>query len=124
MGVYQDSGCPGDTNTYKNAFTLKQGTINDISFHGTNVLGDPVNFSAYLIWQIANNPKFLSSFNLDTDRGYGYLCWDWKRNNTPKNRTQHFDKRGHPFKTPNQWQEGADYPLWTPPRLAPCSRRE
>ncbi|KAH8742865.1 hypothetical protein F5882DRAFT_501242 [Hyaloscypha sp. PMI_1271] len=117
--LYQDSGCPDDTNTYNNAFILKQGTINDISFRGTNPLGDPVNFSAYLIGQIANNPKFLSSFNLDADRGYGYLCWDWKRDNPPKNSTQHFDKRGHPFKTPNQWPEGADYPLWTPPPLAP-----
>jgi hypothetical protein len=46
---------------------------------GTNPLGDPVVFSTYLIGQIANNRNFSASYNLDADRAYGYLCWDWIR---------------------------------------------
>lgn len=49
----------------------------DIS--GTNPLGDPITFSTYLIGQIVGNPAFSANFNLDADRGFGYLCWDWVR---------------------------------------------
>lgn len=44
-----------------------------------NPLGDPVPFSAYLIGRILSDGGYSVDFNLDADRGYGYLCWDWNR---------------------------------------------
>ncbi|MFB9236609.1 zinc dependent phospholipase C family protein [Plantactinospora siamensis] len=42
-------------------------------------LGDPVPFSAYLIGRLANPTDYATQFNLDADRGYAYLTWDWIR---------------------------------------------
>jgi hypothetical protein len=43
-------------------------------------LGDPVDYTAYVIGKLTrDNTVKLPNFNLDADRGYGYLCWDWKR---------------------------------------------
>jgi hypothetical protein len=47
---------------------------------GGNPLGDPVPFSAYLVGRILSDTGYPVDFNLDADRGYGYLCWDWTRN--------------------------------------------
>jgi len=112
--LYQDAQCPRATDKYTAAFVLHKtqiieggGQFGEGFFQGTNPLGNPVVFSTYLIGQIANNPKFLSSFNLDADRGYGYLCWDWD----PK------DGRNRPYPAPVTWPEGSEN--WVPP--APTS---
>jgi hypothetical protein len=45
-------------------------------------LGDPQDYSAYLVAQLTRQKLDLSTitnFNLDADRGYAYLCWDWLR---------------------------------------------
>ena len=42
-------------------------------------LGDPVPFSAYLVGQLANPTAYETQFNLDSDRAYAYLTWDWIR---------------------------------------------
>jgi hypothetical protein len=42
-------------------------------------LGDPVPFSAYLIGRLVNDTDYETQFNLDADRAYGYLTWDWIR---------------------------------------------
>lgn len=42
-------------------------------------LGDPVPFSAYLIGRLANDTGYATQFNLDSDRAYAYLTWDWIR---------------------------------------------
>jgi hypothetical protein len=42
-------------------------------------LGDPVPFSAYLIGRLANPTGYATQFNLDSDRAYAYLTWDWIR---------------------------------------------
>ena len=48
-------------------------------------LGDPVDYSVYLVGRLTN-PDLKASvppdFNLDSDRGYAYHCWDWKRTGT------------------------------------------
>lgn len=85
---YERSNCPEETDTYNenfigrapftNGYPVPDGTASD-DVSGTNPLGDPIIFSSYLIGQIAGNPKFRSNFNLDADRGFGYLCWDWIR---------------------------------------------
>lgn len=46
---------------------------------GSNPLGDIVPFSSYLIGRILSEAGYPVDFNLDADRGYGYLCWDWTR---------------------------------------------
>jgi hypothetical protein len=43
-------------------------------------LGDPAEYSAYVISQLTRTSVgAIANFNLDADRGYGYLCWDWVR---------------------------------------------
>lgn len=43
-------------------------------------LGDPQDYTAYLVAKLTrNNPDDVANFNLDSDRGYAYLCWDWVR---------------------------------------------
>ncbi len=46
---------------------------------GRSPLGDPVPFSAYLIGRLANDTGYTTQFNLDADRAYAYLTWDWIR---------------------------------------------
>jgi hypothetical protein len=46
---------------------------------GISPLGDPVPFSAYLIGRLANPTNYATQFNLDADRAYAYLTWDWIR---------------------------------------------
>jgi hypothetical protein len=42
-------------------------------------LGDPIPFSAHLICQLANDTGYSTQFNLDSDRAFAYLTWDWIR---------------------------------------------
>ena len=42
-------------------------------------LGDPIPFSAHLISQLANPTGYSTQFNLDSDRAFAYLTWDWIR---------------------------------------------
>jgi hypothetical protein len=42
-------------------------------------LGDPVPFSSYLIGRLANETNYITQFNLDSDRAFAYLTWDWIR---------------------------------------------
>ncbi|MFC4110855.1 zinc dependent phospholipase C family protein [Micromonospora zhanjiangensis] len=42
-------------------------------------LGDPVPFSAYLVGRLVNPTDYDTQFNLDADRGFAYLTWDWIR---------------------------------------------
>ena len=120
---YEGARCPEETDGYNEefigraAFThgyeVPDGTSSE-NVSGTNPLGDPIVFSSYLIGQIAGNPRFLSNFNLDADRGFGYLCWDWIRD--PKR--QGFNQRNQPYSKPVVAPEGAvgewEYPDPTP----------
>jgi Zinc dependent phospholipase C len=46
-------------------------------------LGDPIHYSLYTIGKLTRDavadPGNVASFNLDSDRGYGYKCWDYDR---------------------------------------------
>jgi hypothetical protein len=47
-------------------------------------LGDSVDYTVYLMGKLAGGQP-VSDFNLDSDRGYGHLCWEWdRRPNTPQ----------------------------------------
>ncbi len=63
-----------------------------------NNLGDPVNFSTLLIWQLARSGDInnITEWNLDSDRGYGFRSWDWNRNETNIKK----DYEGHEFCVP------------------------
>lgn len=82
--VLLDGAIPGDQGLrtqFENSLTPAQ--TDQISFAAVtpeNNLGDPVNFSEYVIWQLTRTdpPKF-ADWNLDADRGYAYKCWDWNR---------------------------------------------
>jgi hypothetical protein len=117
---YEEAGCPEETDRLNLEFIGHQPLTNGYPvpeenapagqpLSGTNPLGDPVVFSIYLLGQIANNKGYATSFNLDADRAYGYLCWDWTRGEaTAKN------PRGQDYPAPVVWPEGAD-PAWQPP---------
>jgi hypothetical protein len=42
-------------------------------------LGDPIPFSTHLIAQLVNDTGYSTQFNLDSDRAFAYLTWDWIR---------------------------------------------
>ena len=49
--------------------------------HG-QTLGDAVDYSGYVVARLTRaslSGREIANFNLDSDRGYGYLCWDWLR---------------------------------------------
>ncbi|HEV8436365.1 MAG TPA: hypothetical protein VGR95_23355 [Thermoanaerobaculia bacterium] len=67
-------------------------------------LGDPVNFSAYLIRQLTRDQlPPIADWNLDADRGYAYKCWDWNRHEQDPAGGGPFllrDKDGHLYMEP------------------------
>jgi zinc dependent phospholipase C len=125
---YEMSNCPEETDRlnlkniggapFTNGYPVPEGTApEDIS--GTNPLGDPIIFSSYLIGQIAGNPNFRSNFNLDADRGFGYLCWDWIRDREKGHEAK--DARGNKYPPPVTTPEGTspnadnNYATWPYP---------
>ena len=76
---------PGD-NAVRAAFEGSGSPEQTIEIATTNLpvkhLGDAVDFTAYMIARLTRAEKGLSkiaNFNLDSDRGYGFLSWDWVR---------------------------------------------
>lgn len=70
--------------SYEKAQTPRQTDLLNERFIGKarvrrSPLGDPVPFSAYLIGRLANPTGYDTQFNLDSDRAYAYLTWDWIR---------------------------------------------
>ncbi len=68
--AYEKSQTPWQTDQLNEAL---------LKSRGQSPLGDPVPFSAYLIGQLANPTGYSTQFNLDADRAYAYLTWDWIR---------------------------------------------
>jgi Zinc dependent phospholipase C len=73
-------------------------------------LGDPVPFSAYLIGRLVNDTGYQTQFNLDADRAYAYLTWDWIRGDIGTT-----SETGFPYTRPKaepagdpQWNKGSD----------------
>ena len=134
---YESAGCPEATDGLNEEFVGHEPFTNGYPgaadpdggggpTSGTNPLGDPVVFSAYLIGQVANNRLYTTSFNLDADRAYGYLCWDWTRSgeSTVEN------PRGQEYPVPVVWPEGActtnradPNAEWLPPAPAPAGQQ-
>jgi hypothetical protein len=104
----------------------------------TKHMGDSVSFSKYMIWLATRSDlpgsgvdigdfthvhttgpglqgcaPGLVDWNLDSDRGYGYHCWDWNRRSDG---SEHADPNTHMFKDPCTWppQTEADCNMTTP----------
>jgi hypothetical protein len=60
-------------------------TMLDQLFTQNKHLGGPVDYGVYLVGRMvaerANDEFGVSDFNLDSDRGYAWKCWDWDRHN-------------------------------------------
>jgi hypothetical protein len=72
---YEQARTPRETDWLNLNHLLQQG-------RPTAPLGDPIPLSIYLIGRLANPTGFTTQFNLDSDRAYGYLTWDWIRSQT------------------------------------------
>lgn len=63
-------------------------------------MGDPVNFSSFIMWQLARingSPENgHTEWNMDSDRGYAFKSWDWARNTKTINK----DLEGHDYAVP------------------------
>ncbi|HTD98000.1 MAG TPA: zinc dependent phospholipase C family protein [Mucilaginibacter sp.] len=63
-------------------------------------MGDPVNFSSFLMWQLARKDGIPqeghTEWNMDSDRGYAFKSWDWARNSKKINK----DLEGHDYALP------------------------
>jgi hypothetical protein len=73
-------------------------------------LGDPIPFSAHLIGQLANDTGYSAQFNLDSDRAFAYLTWDWIRNDPKAQGGTATGIFGLTYETPRIPPEGA--PGW------------
>ncbi|MDQ1727539.1 MAG: hypothetical protein QOK14_1584 [Frankiaceae bacterium] len=69
---YEDARTPWETDLI-NEELIGKGRVR------RSPLGDPVPFSAYLIGRLSNHTGYDTQFNLDSDRAYAYLTWDWIR---------------------------------------------
>jgi Zinc dependent phospholipase C len=74
---FESAASPADTD----AITAS-GAFASASAGGVSPLGDCVRFAAYLIGRLTAAGPPSADFNLDADRGFGYLCWDWNRDPT------------------------------------------
>jgi len=70
--AYEQAQTPWDTDQ----LNIEHLARADLKF---SPLGDPVPFSAHLISQLANDTGYSTQFNLDSDRAFAYLTWDWVR---------------------------------------------
>jgi hypothetical protein len=119
---YEQSGGPRDTEQISRDALPK--------FGRSGPLGSPITFSAHLIGIILNDRSYGTQFNLDSDRAYGYLTWDWDRRPVPDLEAakdgQYVDKDdlGHlyplPVNPPQNTPPKADKATWLGP-VAPLS---
>jgi hypothetical protein len=77
---------------------------------GRSPIGDPIPFSIHLISQIATGPEYATQFNLDSDRAFAYLTWDWVR--APKETNTDF--KGNTYHVPLVPPEGTAPMVPTP----------
>jgi hypothetical protein len=79
-------GLPGNA-AARNDYEKAQKEDDTISASTTHLphgetLGDAVDYTSYVVARLTRDnlsTKEITNFNLDSDRGYGYLCWDWVR---------------------------------------------
>lgn len=99
---YETADSPQTTESYASQLTPQ------------NSLGDPVTFSEYLLWLATRDDRLyadrtitVTDWNLDSDRGYAYKCWDWNRHQE-KNPPMTKDTENLPFVDPCTWPSQSD----------------
>ena len=70
--AYEQCQTPWETDVL-NAQTLGRAGL------GVSPIGDPIPFSCHLIGQLSNDTGYSTQWNLDSDRAFAYLTWDWIR---------------------------------------------
>jgi hypothetical protein len=78
-------------------------------------LGDPIPFSAHLVCQLVNDTGYSTQFNLDSDRAFAYLTWDWVRNDIGAPGGMNTGILGLGYATPKEPPQGEkdkDHPAW------------
>lgn len=108
---------PSLRDRFEAAATPHDADVTGLDVQPHNHLGDAVAFSEYLIWLESRSPKQrggevpVVEWNLDSDRGYGYHCWDWNRKpDTPATPAQP-DPEGFRFNQPCTWPSQSDQSL-------------
>jgi hypothetical protein len=117
---YEHSQTPAETDILNHEYLLDDR-------RPVSPLGDPVPFSAYLIGQLANSAQksaevpqiadrrvYDTQFNLDSDRNYAYLTWDWLRGEEGQGTTSAGDDYTKPNVPPQNapdWVEGTTFQL-------------
>jgi hypothetical protein len=69
-------------------------------------IGDPIPFSAHLISQLANDTGYSTQFNLDSDRAFAYLTWDWVRQDQSAKGSTAVGVLGLTYQKPKEPPEG------------------
>lgn len=102
------SGDPSIRDRFEAAQTPGDADVVGLSVKPDSHLGDAVAFSEYLLWLESRLPVQqdgsavpLVEWNLDSDCGYGYHCWDWNRDANVANAKQ--DPEGNSFLAPCTW---------------------
>ena len=71
--AYEQCQSPWETDVLNSRLLERKGL-------GNSPIGDPIPFSCHLIGQLANDTGYSTQWNLDSDRAFAYLTWDWIRN--------------------------------------------
>ena len=100
--AYEQAQTPWDTDQ----LNIEHIARRDLQF---SPLGDPIPFSAHLISQLANDTGYSTQFNLDSDRAFAYLTWDWIRNDASAPRGKGI--LGLTYATPKVPPEGNPDPI-------------
>ena len=122
-GVHQD---PALRDRFEEAATPGDADVIGMAVAPAAHLGDSVAFGKYLLWletrdpvQGEGQPVPVVEWNLDSDLGYGYHCWDWNRAGgkpgedpegnpvqPPCVAPEQLDTTAFPAATPNPWVAG------------------
>jgi hypothetical protein len=109
-GVASD---PSLRDQFEVATTPGEADVAGLAVTPTKYLGDSVGFTEYLLWLESRDPVQangtavpLVDWNLDSDCGYGYHCWDWNRKQDQA--LAQPDPEGNEFLEPCTWPSQAD----------------
>lgn len=100
-------GSPGDNPTRKRFAECNSSKESDDAASDnlpSHHLGDSVDYAAFVIAQLTRDTaEKVANFNLDADRGYGYLCWDFRRfADTDARPAAYSHPSTHDYKAPQQ----------------------